>query len=134
MYPASYKILPNDKLLRRVKLPPYADNAMEFVKILPGGEKKVTRLAFRPNPIKDKDSLSVNIVELAKSLNLLYNATTHLAVFITSKQCTDLGLTTDHNPLSENPDNPLFSHALIKGLDGRKDLQATLSEKCTIIE
>ncbi|MFH1319906.1 MAG: hypothetical protein ABII90_04535 [Bacteroidota bacterium] len=134
MHSTAYKILPYDKLLRRVKLPPYADDAMEFIKTLPNGKKVVARFAFRPHPVKDKDGLSVNIMELVKSLNFLFNAVTHLAIFVTSKQCTNLGLTTEHNPLSNDPDDPLFSHALIKGLDGRKDLQASLSEKCTIIE
>jgi hypothetical protein len=134
MYPSTYKIRPEDKLLRRVKLPPYAENAMELIKILPSGKKEVTRLAFRPHPVKDKEGLSVSIMELVKSIHLLFDSKTHLGVTLISKQCTDLGLETEHNPLSENPDDALFAHALIKGLENRKDLQATLAETCLIFE
>jgi hypothetical protein len=119
--------------LRRVKLPPPDKNENDLIKILPDGTKQITRLAFRPDSKRDVDGLSVNIIGLAASVNVLYNSKTHIAVKIVARECFGLGLTIDHNPLTNNHDDPDYSHALMNDLMDRKDLQATLAERCELI-
>jgi hypothetical protein len=130
---ADYTVVGEDEILRRVKLPPPEKSENDLIKILPDGKRQITRLAFRPDPKRDVEGLSVNIIGLAASAEVLYNTDTHLAVKIVAQKCFDLGLTIDHNPLTDDHNNPDYSHALMNDLMNRKDLQATLAERCDII-
>ena len=130
---ADYVVVADDEILRRVKLPPPDKNENDLIKILPSGKRQITRLAFRPDPKRDIDGLSVNIIGLAASVAVLYDSSTHLVVKIVAQKCFDIGLTIDHNPLTDDQNNPDYSHALINDLRNRKDLQATLAERCEVI-
>ncbi len=133
MFDPSYEIQPENELLRRVPTKNQNDKGNDFIKILPDGRKTVTRLAFRPDPVRDVNGLSTSIVQLVQSVELLYNQQTHLGVFVTKNQCDGLGLVCVHAPESGNPEDIGFAHAHILGLMNRKDLQATLAEICTIL-
>jgi hypothetical protein len=128
-----YKVAPEDEILRRVKLPPPDRNENDLIKILPDGTRQITRLAFRPDPKRDKDGLSVNIISLAASADVLYNKETHLAVKIIAQKCFDIGLSISHNPLTDEETDPGYSHALINDLMDQKDKQAVLVEQCEIL-
>ncbi len=106
---------------------------LHYIKILPDGRKAITRLAFRPDPVRDINGLSTSIIQLVQSIELLYNQQSHLGVFVTKNQCDGLGLSCVHAPESANFEDIGFAHALILGLMGRKDLQATLADICIII-
>jgi hypothetical protein len=130
---AAYVVQPADEILRRIKLPPPGKNENDLIKTLPNGKRQITRLAFRPDPKRDIDGLSVNIIGLAESVSVLYNTDTHLAVKLAAHQCFSLALTITHDPLSKIKTDPEYSHALMNDLMDQKDIQATLADQCEII-
>ena len=134
MLEPQYEVVSEDEILRRVKLPPPGKTENDLMKILPDGTKQIARIAFRPHPERDKDGLSVNIIGLAKSVDELYDSSTHLGVKLAVAKCYEYGLTVTHNPLVDDTSLPDYSHALVKELMNRKDLQALLAECCTCIE
>lgn len=131
---AEYTVVAADEILRRVKLPPPDRNENDLIKVLPDGKRQITRLAFRPDPVRDKDGLSVNIIGLATSADAVYTKDTHLAVKIVAQKCFDLDLSITHDPLVSHKEDPGYSHALVNDLMNQKDKQASLAEKCDIIE
>ncbi|MBP6302873.1 MAG: hypothetical protein KBB37_00315 [Bacteroidia bacterium] len=133
MIDPSYEIQPEDELLRKVPTKNQNADGNDYIKILPDGRKAITRLAFRPDPVRDINGLSTSIIQLVQSIELLYNQQSHLGVFVTKNQCDGLGLSCVHAPESANFEDIGFAHALILGLMGRKDLQATLADICIII-
>lgn len=130
---ADYIVTADDEILRRVKLPPPDKNENDLIKTLPDGTRQITRLAFRPDPKRDQDGLSVNIIGLASSADALYNTETHLAVKISAQKCFELYLSINHDPLSEDKTDAGYSHALMVDLMDQKDKQASLAEQCEIL-
>jgi hypothetical protein len=130
---AEYLVTPEDEILRRVKLPPPDKNQNDLIKTLPDGTRQITRLAFRPDPKRDQDGLSVNVIGLASAPDVLYNPETHLAVKISAQKCFDLELNINHDPLTEDKADPGYSHALMVDLMDQKDKQASLAEQCEIL-
>jgi hypothetical protein len=133
MREAEYEVAAEDEILRRVRLPPPDRNENDLIKTLPDGTKQITRLAFRPDPKRDQDGLSVNIITLAASPGILYNKDTHLAVKIVAQKCFELDLDVNHNPLTTEKTDPGYSHALMVDLMDQKEKQASLAEQCEIL-
>jgi hypothetical protein len=130
---AEYNVAPEDEILRRVKLPPPDRNENDLIKTLPDGTRQITRLAFRPDPKRDQDGLSVNIISLAASPDVLYNKATHIAVKIIAQKCFELDLSINHDPLTAEKADPDYSHALMVDLMDQKEKQTSLAEQCEII-
>lgn len=128
-----YIVTPDNEILRRVKLPPPEKNENDLIKILPDGTRQITRLAFRPDPKRDQNGLSVNVISLSSSSVVLYDQATHLGVKIIARKCFELDLTIKHDPLTENKTDPAYSHALMLDLMDQKDKQASLAEQCEIL-
>jgi hypothetical protein len=123
-----YTVLPDDDILRRVKLPPPNRDQNDLMKIMPDGSMRLSRIAFRPDPKRDIDGLSVNIVALAPSLEELFDSNTHLGVVFKASVYFDLNLSITHDPLTEKVEHVDYSHALVLQLMKQEGLQASLAE------